>query len=130
MSKQTKDKTQKVNMPGEKLFYRFDEAARLTGVDTRTIEAWEKEFPFLTAGVTSSGDKFFRRQDIAIIGRIKELQSCRTLTQAGIKRRIEEEFGLAKPVTVHPEKIQKTLVMVREGLEEMLTLLSKAPKKG
>lgn len=130
MKVQIKETAPKEKKTGGKLFYMFDETARLTGVDVRTIEAWEKEFPFLTAGVTGSGEKFFRGQDLDIIRRINELQSRKDLTQAGIKRRIEDEFGLAKPVSVHPEKIQKTLVMVREGLEEMLSLLSKASKKG
>lgn len=129
MKKQGGTKTAQDKKAGGKLFYRLDEAARLTGVETGTISAWEREFPFLTAGVTGSGVKFFREQDLAIIRRIKELQGTGSLTAAGIKRRIEEEFGLAVPAEIHPERMQKTLLMVREGLEEMLDILGGLPKK-
>ncbi len=79
-----------------KLVYKLDEVSRLTSVDADTLATWEEEFPFLSAGLTGSGEKFFRQQDVDIIGRIKELMAGKTLTMAGIKRRIEEEFGLVR----------------------------------
>ena len=48
-----------------KLVYKLDEASRMTGVDAATLASWEEEFPFLNAGLTGSGEKFFRQQDVA-----------------------------------------------------------------
>ena len=59
-----------------KLVYKLDEVSRLTGVDPATLASWEEEFPFLSAGLTGSGEKFFRQQDVAIVARVKELMAA------------------------------------------------------
>lgn len=113
-----------------KLVYRFDEVARLAKLDTGTLEAWEKEFPFLNAGRTGSGQKFFRQKDVDIILRIKELLAAESHTMAGIRRRIEEEFGLLPALPIHPEKLRKALYNVRDELQQIASVLEKRPKKG
>ena len=112
-----------------KLIYRYDEVSRITAIDEGTLESWEKEFPFLNAGRTGRGKKFFRQKDLDIIVRIKELLAAKTLTMAGIKRRIEEEFGLLPSAPIHPEKLRKALYNVREELQEIASSLEKGPKK-
>jgi DNA-binding transcriptional MerR regulator len=116
--------------PKGKLVYRFEEAARLAKIDIPTLESWEAEFPFLNAGRTGSGQKFFRQKDLDIILRIKELLAGRTLTMAGIRRRVEEEFGLLPSLQVHPEKLRKALYNVRDELQQIAASLEKKPKKG
>ncbi len=112
-----------------KLVYKLDEVARLAGLDAATLEAWEQEFPFLNAGRTGSGQKFFRQKDVDIILRIKALTASKTLTMAGIKRRVEEEFGLVPTNPVHPEKLRKALYNVRDELQEIVASLETKPKK-
>jgi len=123
-SKPVKDEKSKV-----KLVYKLDEVSRLTGVDAATLAAWEEEFPFLSAGLTGGGDKFFRQQDVAIVARIKELMAAKTLTVAGIKRRIEDEFGLTRSAPVHPERLRKTLNNVRDELQDIVSKLDSGQKK-
>jgi len=112
-----------------KLVFKLDEVVRLTGVDAATLSAWEEEFPFLSAGLTGSGEKFFRQQDVAIVARIKGLMDSKTLTMAGIKRRIEDEFGLARSNPVHPERLRKTLNSVRDELQDIVLELDGGRKK-
>ena len=112
-----------------KLVYKLEEVSRMTGVDAATLAAWEEEFPFLNAGLTGSGEKFFRQQDVAIIGRIRDLMASKTLTLAGIKRRVEEEFGLAPANPVHPEKLRKALNNVRDELQDIVSTLDQGRKK-
>jgi DNA-binding transcriptional MerR regulator len=113
-----------------KLVYRLEEVARLAELNEETLEAWEKEFPFLNAGRTGNGRKFFRQKDVDIILRIKDLLAAKSHTMAGIRRRIEEEFGLLPPLPVHPEKLRKALYNVRDELQELASSLEKKPKKG
>jgi len=112
-----------------KLVYKLDEVSRMTGVDAATLAAWEEEFPFLSAGLTGSGEKFFRQQDVAIIARIKDLTAAGTLTMAGIKRRVEDEFSLSRSNPVHPEKLRKTLNNVRDELQDIVSSLDVGRKK-
>jgi DNA-binding transcriptional MerR regulator len=112
-----------------KLFFRLDEVSRLTKVDAGTIESWEKEFPFLQPGLTGSGQKIFRAQDVDIIRRIKSLLDGKSVTLAGAKRRIEEELGLRSAAAVHPDRMKKALNQVRDELSALVQELSGGPKK-
>ena len=112
------------SLKSEKLVYRLDEISRLAKVSSRTIDSWEKEFYFVHAGVTASGERIFRKKDLEIIIRLKELLENQSLTLAGAKRRIEEEFSLKTPVPVHPDRLKKVLFQVREQLKEIATSLN------
>ena len=113
----------------DKLIYGFDEVSRLAKLEDGVLESWEQEFPFLNSGRTGSGQKFFRQKDVAIILRIKELLASKTLTVAGIKRRVEEEFGLIPTAPIHPEKLRKALYNVRDELRQIAASLEKGIKK-
>jgi len=111
-------------LKSEKLVYRLEEISRIAKVSSRTIDSWEKEFYFVHAGVTASGERIFRKKDLEIIIRLKELLENQGLTLAGAKRKIEEEFSLKTPVPVHPDRLKKVLFQVREQLKEISTSLS------
>ncbi len=106
-----------------KLVYKLEEISRLSQLDPKVIESWEKEFYFLNAGETGRGAKIFRKKDLVIILRIKELLEQEGLTLAGAKRKIEEEFGIKKSSHVHPDRLKKTLFRVREQLQDIISTL-------
>jgi len=112
-----------------KLAYKVEEVSRLTKVDVKTIDAWEQEFPFLRAGKTGGGQRFFRPKDVEIIKRVRELLNEKTLTMAGIKRRVEEEFELRPSAPVHPDKLRKALCDVRDELQDIVSSIKKETKK-
>ena len=120
----TKEKKKEVSPGSEKLVYRLEEISRIAKVSPRTIESWEKEFYFVQAGLTASGEKVFRKKDLDIVIRLKELLENQGLTLAGAKRRIEEEFSLKTPVLVHPDRLKKILFQVREQLKEIASSLN------
>ncbi len=109
----------------EKIVYRLDEVSRITKLDPKVIDNWEKEFYFLHAGQTATGNKIFRKKDLAIILRLKELVDNQGLTLAGAKRRIEEEFGLKSSASVHSDRLRKALYEVREELKDLASSLQK-----
>ena len=110
------------NLP-EKLVYKLDEVGRIAELDPKVIDTWEKEFYFLHAGRTAAGHKIFRKKDLAIILRLKELIDSQGLTLAGARRRIEEEFGLKKSASVHSDRLRKALYDVREQLKDIAASL-------
>ena len=111
-------------LKSEKLVYSLVEISRIAKVSSHTINSWEKEFYFVHAGVTASGERIFRKKDLEIIIRLKELLENQGLTLAGAKRKIEEEFNLKTPVPVHPDRLKKVLFQVREKLKEIVTSLN------
>ena len=115
--------------PAGKLAYRFEEVSKLTGASLENLEAWESEFPFLNAGRTGTGHKFFRQGDVDIIRRIQELVTAENLTMAGIRRQVEKEFGLVPAEPIHPDKLRKTLYTVRDELTQLAGSLGKGQGK-
>lgn len=113
------------NDKAEKLVYRLDEISRIANLSPKVIDTWEREFYFLHAGQTATGQKIFRKRDLAIIVRLKELIENERLTLAGAKRRIEEEFGLKSPTPVHSDHLKKVLYDVREKLKDIAATLEK-----
>ncbi len=113
----------------EKLVYKLEEVGRISKLPVKTIDSWEKEFPFLHAGQTASGEKIFRQRDVDIILRIKELLEKKGLTLAGAKRAIEEEFGMKREGQVHPDRLKKVLFKVKEQLQEIASSLGKGSRK-
>lgn len=109
----------------DKLIFRLEEISRIARLDPGIIESWERDFSFLHAGQTGTGVKIFRKKDLDIILRLKELLEKKGLTLAGAKRKIEEEFGITTSATVHPDRLKKTLFRVREQLQEIATSLDK-----
>lgn len=112
----------------EKLVYKLEEISRIAKLDPQIIDAWEKEFPFLQAGQTAAGKKIFRKKDLIIILRIKELLEKNGLTLAGAKRKIEEEFGTKTLSSVHPDRLKKVLFQVKEQLKDISDSLEKETK--
>ena len=112
-----------------KLFYRLEEISRLARLEPKVIEKWEKEFPFLHAGLTGSGQKFFRLKDLEIILRLKELLVKEGLTLAGAKRKIEAEFEGNPAEPLHPDRLKKALFEVRSELQGLAKSLTKRSKK-
>jgi DNA-binding transcriptional MerR regulator len=113
----------------EKLIYRMEDVSRLSGLDQATIESWEKEFPFLRAGLTASGKKIFRQKDLDIILRVKELLQKKGFTMAGAKRQIEEEFGTKQLSLIPADRLRKILLQVRDELQDISGGLEKGAKK-
>lgn len=112
------------NIP-DKLVFSLEEISQMTRLDSGTINSWEKEFYFLNAGETAAGVKIFRKKDLDIILRLKELLEKEGLTLAGAKRKIEEEFGIKKSSHVHPDRLKKILSRVREELSQIVSALEK-----
>jgi DNA-binding transcriptional MerR regulator len=113
---------------GNKLIFSAEEVCRLLKITPETLKSWEDEFPFFFAGQTAKGKQIYRQKDVLIILRIKELLEENALTHAGIKRKIEKEFGF-KTDKVPAEKLATTLSEIKEELTAILRTLEKRRKK-
>jgi len=57
----------------DKLYFRIGEVARLTGVQPYILRYWESEFPLLQPKKSGTGQRLYRKRDIEIIFKVKEL---------------------------------------------------------
>ncbi|HEK85289.1 MAG: MerR family transcriptional regulator [Candidatus Saccharicenans sp.] len=113
----------------KKLVFSEEEVCRLLKISPEKLNSWENEFRLFFAGKTAGGQKIYRQKDLLIMVRLKELLEENVLTTAGIKRKIEEEFGF-KTDRIPPEKLLSTLSEIKEELRAIVKALEKNRKKG
>ena len=75
----------------DKLFYKIGEVCELVGVQPHVLRYWETEFPMLQPQKNRAGQRTYRRKDVEMALRIKELLYDERFTIAGAKRKLAAE---------------------------------------
>ena len=88
----------------EKLFFKIGEVCELTGVQAHVLRYWESEFPMLAPQKNRAGQRTYRKRDVEMALRIKELLYEDQYTIAGAKKKLSTELrGASKLKVVTPE---------------------------
>ncbi len=88
----------------EKLFFKIGEVCDITGVQAHVLRYWESEFPMLAPQKNRAGQRTYRKRDVEMALRIKELLYDDQYTIAGaIKRLAAELRGASKLKMVTPD---------------------------
>ncbi len=76
----------------EKIFFKIGEVCELVEVQAHVLRYWETEFPMLSPKKNKSGQRTYRRKDVEIALRIKDLLYEDLFTIAGAKKRLQSEM--------------------------------------
>lgn len=92
----------------EKIFFKIGEVCDLVDVQAHVLRYWETEFPMLSPQKNRSGQRSYRRRDVEIALRIKELLYEDLYTIAGAKKKLQGELReTSRLKIVHPEPAPK-----------------------
>ena len=80
-----------VSIP-EKLFFKIGEVCELAGVQAHVLRYWESEFPMLAPQKNRAGQRVYRKRDVEMALRIKELLYEDQYTIAGAKKRLANDL--------------------------------------
>ncbi len=75
----------------DKLFFKIGEVCDIVGVQAHVLRYWETEFPMLQPQKNPSGQRNYRRRDVEMAMRIKQLLYEEGFTIAGAKRKLSSE---------------------------------------
>ena len=106
----------------EKLFFKIGEVCDLTGVQAHVLRYWESEFPMLAPQKNRAGQRTYRKRDVEMALRIKELLYEDQYTIAGAKKKLTTELRGASKLKVVP-----TPDMSAQAAQPQSTLQSAAP---
>jgi DNA-binding transcriptional MerR regulator len=96
-----------VSIP-EKIFFKIGEVCDIVDVQAHVLRYWETEFPMLSPQKNRSGQRSYRRRDVEIALRIKELLYEDLYTIAGAKKKLQTEMRESSRLKiVHSEPVQK-----------------------
>ena len=86
----------------EKIFFKIGEVCDLVGVQPHVLRYWETEFPMLSPQKNRAGQRTYRRRDVEIALRIKELLYEELYTIAGAKKKLSSELREQTKLKVVP----------------------------
>ena len=75
----------------DKLFFKIGEVCELVGVQAHVLRYWETEFPMLQPQKNRAGQRTYRRRDVEMALRIRQLLYDEGFTIAGAKKRLAAE---------------------------------------
>jgi len=101
----------------DKLFFKIGEVCEIVGVEPYVLRFWETEFPFLAPQKSKSGHRVYKKKDVELVLKVKELLYDRGFTIAGARK----QFSKAR--TVQGPQRDAVLKQVRSELMDILTLL-------
>jgi DNA-binding transcriptional MerR regulator len=75
----------------EKLFFKIGEVCELIKVQPHVLRYWETEFPMLAPQKNRAGQRVYRRKDVEMVLRIRDLLYEEKFTIAGAKKKLMDE---------------------------------------
>ena len=76
----------------EKLFFKIGEVCELAGVQAHVLRYWESEFAMLAPQKNRAGQRVYRKRDVELALRIRELLYEDQYTIAGAKKRLANDL--------------------------------------
>jgi len=115
--------------PKRELFKAAD-VCEVVQVQPYVLRSWEAEFPQIGQVPAGGGPRLYRRSDVELVLRIKQLVFAEGLTLSGARRRLEEDGGQNNGAAVLVgevlgDHVRERLKQVKNGLQSILQLLSK-----
>lgn len=127
----------------DKLYFRIGDVAKLCGVEAYVLRFWESEFPQLKPNKSGTGQRLYRKRDVEMALRVKQLLYADGYTIAGARQVFAAESREAKkaaqtdlplkkgngqPATQTNMASSEHLKKARAELREILGMLSAQPK--
>ena len=120
-----KDVDEDILIP-DKLYFRIGEVSRLCHLPTYVLRFWETEFPQLHPVKGSTGQRNYRRRDVEVVVKIKDLLYRQGFTIPGARQFLRDEVKAHKAQTPlpFPKHPSADLARLRAGLQEILEIVS------
>ena len=111
----------------DKLYFKIGEVSEILGVEAYVLRYWESEFPQLSPKKSGTGHRLYRRKDVELLLRIKQLLYEKRFTIEGARQTLQANQRAAKakaPKVVQPGLFSnEALPEIRRELTEILQLL-------
>jgi len=107
----------------DKLYFKIGEVAEITGVKPYVLRYWESEFKMVNPSKSRSRQRLYRKTDVELIFKIKELLYEERFTINGARKKLKE-LGFGKvPQATQPElqfeKVPKGSSVLNDVIKEL-----------
>jgi DNA-binding transcriptional MerR regulator len=114
----------------EKLFFKIGEVCELAGVQAHVLRYWESEFTMLAPQKNRAGQRVYRKRDVEIALRIKELLYEDQYTIAGAKKRLANDLRAGGKLKIVSSEDGGEDSEMNGSAEGMLSAANRSPAGG
>ena len=114
----------KVEIP-DKLYFRIGEVGSLLSLEPYVLRYWESEFPSLAPKKSASGHRLYRRKDVELLLKIKDLLYEKRYTIDGAKQFLQTERKSPAPAQAEQPDLFGSDILpgIRQELAAIVRLL-------
>jgi len=105
----------------DKFYFRIGEVSDIVDVPAYVLRFWETEFKQIKPKRTQAGQRMYRKQDVALVLRIKHLLYERKFTIEGARQHLKRKAG--SPKVKQTEKAPPAITEIREELIRIRRLI-------
>lgn len=102
----------------DKLYFKIGEVSDIADVPAYVLRFWESEFKRISPKRTASGQRLYRRRDVELILKIKDLLYNKKFTIQGAKRHL-----VIRQDVLRPDAVGSILDEIRVELQQIKNLL-------
>ncbi len=81
----------------DRLYFKIGDVARICGVETYVLRFWETQFPRLKPNKSGTGQRLYRRGDVELALKIKQMVHIEGYTLAGARKALEQAYSRHSP---------------------------------
>ncbi|BBO91895.1 MerR family transcriptional regulator [Desulfosarcina ovata] len=117
----TADRSGEAAVP-DKFYFKIGEVSDIAGVPSYVLRFWETEFKQIKPKRTEAGQRLYRRQDVVLILKIKQLLYEKKFTIEGARQHLRQRSGRAvepDPPGTPPDltDIRDELIRIRDMID-------------
>ncbi len=106
----------------DKLYFKIGEVAQIAGVKPHVLRYWESEFTAIAPVKSRSNQRLYRRDDILLVLKLKELLYAQGYTIAGARKKIKESSRQEEPLLAADPPASDCADLLREVRHDLLKL--------
>ena len=106
----------KLQIPKKK-YFSISEVAELCDLKTHTLRFWEKEFKDLSPVTRKGNRRYYQKEDIVLVMKIKSLLHSDGLTVSGAKKSLKSNTAVVKGGDLDSQEILQDLEDILQELK-------------
>ena len=109
----------------DKLYFKIGEVSSLLDLKPHVLRYWETEFDILNPGKAPSRHRLYRREDVELLLRIKQLLHIEGYTIEGARKKLKQRESAGDEPSSRPDaEYGETLLQIRDELISLRDMLS------
>jgi DNA-binding transcriptional MerR regulator len=121
----------------DRLYFKIGDVARICGLEADVLRFWETQFPQLKPNKSGTGQRLYRRKDVEMVLKIKNLVHAEGYTLSGARQALEQAHSRKTPspqpnsrlplpsaATQSRDEAATTIAQARAELREIVGLLA------